>query len=381
MSVEAFQAVLHEKTGVAPSQQEILCGFPPKQAAIPADASTTPLSSLPIQNGDTITVRAAPTPPQPPAPTPAPTPAPAPATSSASHQPPQPPAAANHQFVGDDMDEDPELAMAIAASLADQPGPSAAAPAAAPKPTPSAPARSTADFGYSHPVAAGASHSGGSAKAGPAPTSMPTADGSAVTRRVVNSDNSCLFNAVGYVMDRSRDRQRELRQVIATAVRGDPFTFNEGFLGASTEDYCKFILDPTKWGGAIELAILSAHYAREIAAFDIQTCRCDVYGQDAGYSERVMLLYDGLHYDAMAAAAYDGAPEELDVTIYTPGTPAASDIEAAAARLVKAIHDARQFTDTANFTLRCGVCQVGLKGEKEAVEHAKATGHQNFTEY
>ena len=30
---------------------------------------------------------------------------------------------------------------------------------------------------------------------------------------------------------------------------------------------------------------------------------------------------------------------------------------------------------------RCGVCQIGVKGQKEAVEHAKATGHQNFSEY
>lgn len=44
-------------------------------------------------------------------------------------------------------------------------------------------------------------------------------------------------------------------------------------------------------------------------------------------------------------------------------------------------HEARQFTDTANFTLRCLVCQLGVKGEKEAMEHAKATGHQSFGEY
>ena len=44
-------------------------------------------------------------------------------------------------------------------------------------------------------------------------------------------------------------------------------------------------------------------------------------------------------------------------------------------------HNARQFTDVANFTLRCGACQKGLKGEKEALEHAKATGHSNFSEY
>ena len=44
-------------------------------------------------------------------------------------------------------------------------------------------------------------------------------------------------------------------------------------------------------------------------------------------------------------------------------------------------HKARQYTDMASFTLRCGVCQVGVRGEKEAVEHAKATGHSNFSEY
>ncbi len=44
-------------------------------------------------------------------------------------------------------------------------------------------------------------------------------------------------------------------------------------------------------------------------------------------------------------------------------------------------HEARQFTDVASFTLRCGVCQIGVRGEREAVEHAKATGHSNFSEY
>ena len=50
----------------------------------------------------------------------------------------------------------------------------------------------------------------------------------------------------------------------------------------------------------------------------MQTRRCDVYGQDARYDERVMLIYDGLHYDALAVAgarsrlcscqAWDDAP-------------------------------------------------------------------------
>lgn len=84
--------------------------------------------------------------------------------------------------------------------------------------------------------------------------------------------------------------------------------------------------------GAIELSILSEYYGREIAAYDIQTSRCDLYGQvsdlsspyllvpnlliylsvlhfltqEKNYSERAMLIYDGLHYDALAVSSLDG---------------------------------------------------------------------------
>ena len=43
------------------------------------------------------------------------------------------------------------------------------------------------------------------------------------------------------------------------------------------------------------------------ARYDIQTQRCDVYGSGEGYGERTMLLYDGLHYDAMVLAYEAGA--------------------------------------------------------------------------
>lgn len=33
------------------------------------------------------------------------------------------------------------------------------------------------------------------------------------------------------------------------------------------------------FSGAIELSILAEYYGREIAAYDIQTTRCDLYGQ------------------------------------------------------------------------------------------------------
>ena len=51
----------------------------------------------------------------------------------------------------------------------------------------------------------------------------------------------------------------------------------------------RWILSPDKWGGAIELSILCAHYSREIAAYDIRTQRCDLYGQGAGERRRSTL--------------------------------------------------------------------------------------------
>eukprot|EP01018_Ginkgo_biloba_P024690 Gb_06226 [translate_table: standard] len=207
-------------------------------------------------------------------------------------------------------------------------------------------------------------------------------DDGVIVRRVIPSDNSCLFNAVGYVMEHDMNKAQELREVIAATVASDLVTYNEAYLGKPNEEYCAWILDSEKWGGAIELAILADYYCREIAAYDIQTTRCDLYGQGKGYKERVMLIYDGLHYDALAMSPFEGAPDVVDQTIFSVDTHGHIGIaEVFAERLVKEAQRKRSYTDTANFTLRCGVCQLGLVGQKEAVEHAQATGHVNYQEY
>ncbi|KAJ7963824.1 ubiquitin thioesterase OTU1-like [Quillaja saponaria] len=203
-----------------------------------------------------------------------------------------------------------------------------------------------------------------------------------VVRRVIPSDNSCLFNAVGYVMDHDKKKAPELRQVIAATVASYPEKYSEAFLGKSNEEYCNWILDSEKWGGAIELSILADYYGREIAAYDIQTARCDLYGQERKYSERVMLIYDGLHYDALAMSPFEEAPEEFDQTIFAVQKDRTSGpVDGVAFNFVKEQQRKRSYTDTANFTLRCGVCQIGVVGQKEAAEHAQATGHVNFQEY
>ncbi|KAE8654233.1 calcium-dependent protein kinase 9-like isoform 1 [Hibiscus syriacus] len=166
-------------------------------------------------------------------------------------------------------------------------------------------------------------------------------------------------------------------KVIAATVASDPTKYSEAFLGRPNAEYCSWILDSEKWGGAIELSILAYYYGREIAAYDPV-----VIYMEKKFSQRVMLIYDGLHYDALAMSPFDGAPEEFDQTIFAvQKDKTIGPVEGLALNLVKDQQRKRSYTGNANFTLRCGVCQIGVVGQKEAVEHAQATGHVNFQEY
>lgn len=51
---------------------------------------------------------------------------------------------------------------------------------------------------------------------------------------------------------------------------GDPDTWSDAFLGMPNARYCAWINEPHNWGGGIELAILAAHYRREVAAWNIE---------------------------------------------------------------------------------------------------------------
>lgn len=200
-----------------------------------------------------------------------------------------------------------------------------------------------------------------------------------VVKRVMQSDNSCLFHAIGYVLcDKSLKEAPRLRQAVAKAVRDDPKTFTEAFLGKSPDAYIEFITHPDAWGGQIELLVFSRIFQTEIAAFDIIRDRVDIYGTEEGYKQRVFVMYDGIHYDALAFTFDEGLPADCDVTKFSPKDEVALQ---RAKHLCSEQHRKKAFTDTSSFTLRCIVCQEGLIGANDAEKHAQATGHQNFAEY
>ncbi|XP_077385513.1 ubiquitin thioesterase OTU1 isoform X2 [Festucalex cinctus] len=198
----------------------------------------------------------------------------------------------------------------------------------------------------------------------------------ALARRVVPADNSCLFTSVNYVVEGGVYDPAcapEMRGLIAQIVSGDPAAYSEVVLGKSNEDYCAWIRRGDTWGGAIEVSILSKFYQCEICVVDTQTVRVDRFGEDAGYRKRVLLIYDGIHYDPLQREAPGSPPQTVFST-------ADDVILAQALELADEARRKRQFTDVNRFALRCAVCQTGLVGQKEAREHARETGHTNFGE-
>jgi ubiquitin thioesterase OTU1 len=58
-------------------------------------------------------------------------------------------------------------------------------------------------------------------------------------------------------MEHSRAKAHALRRLVAQEVLADPLEWNEAVLGKAPPEYCAWIQQPDKWGGAIELSILS----------------------------------------------------------------------------------------------------------------------------
>ncbi|CEP02440.1 hypothetical protein PBRA_009024 [Plasmodiophora brassicae] len=136
-------------------------------------------------------------------------------------------------------------------------------------------------------------------------------------QRAMPPDNSCLFHSVAYVCkDRARDAAVAMRKMIADAVAASPAVYNETLLEQSNASYQSFIMNPNVWGGAIELLIFSRLFETEIVAFDPDYLREDVFGQDAGYTRRVFLLFSaGRSQESQAG----GHAAHYDALVFSPG--------------------------------------------------------------
>ncbi|KNC74708.1 hypothetical protein SARC_12751 [Sphaeroforma arctica JP610] len=199
-----------------------------------------------------------------------------------------------------------------------------------------------------------------------------------IIRRVVPDDNSCLFSSIAKNLLRDSTQSGQLRSIVANAIVVDTTTYNEAMLGQSVDDYVRWIQNPDSWGGAIDISILAEFFHTEIVVCDTQTLRMDRFGQEKNYASRILIIYDGVHYDALAITPYMGAPHDQDITVFESSD---DGILKKALQLTTSEHKRGKFTDLAGFTIRCSDCQKGLKGQKDAQVHATSTGHTRFEEY
>lgn len=193
----------------------------------------------------------------------------------------------------------------------------------------------------------------------------------------IPADNSCLFNAIDFLLNGSSATNTKgpmfYRQIVANKISSDPVLYNEDFLEKKPAEYIAWILNPEKWGGEIELSIISSELKIEIAVVDIQTTLSLVYGNDAGYLNRIFLIYDGSHYDAVIDSNNAG----IEGRLFAAG---ADDVLEEVKRIARDRQKKRQFTNLRSGGLLCKECDCVFMGQKEAVEHAKQTGHTNFGE-
>ncbi|CBJ33311.1 OTU-like cysteine protease [Ectocarpus siliculosus] len=368
ITLSELKGVIAEKSGIETHRAQLKAGFPPKDVS---GSDADPVVSLGITSGSALTVlerKAPPSPtptptqpsPSPPPPSSVPSPpssAAARRTTSVSAAPPAPPQLQRRQ--------EPAVDPALVQSLVDmgfEQGFAAKALEVA-----GGDINTAVEICMSGDPAALGSDSGRAASTATAARIM--------VRRIIDADNSCLFNAVGYALRRKRKVGTELRQMITEAVRGSPEVYNEGILGKQPEEYCNWISDPKSWGGEIELSILSKKLVVMITVVDIQTNNAYSYGEEHGFGRRLFIIYDGIHYDALAEAANETAPESDDVTVFNPSEKEKEILAKTVAADLKARN---QYTDMGNASLKCMVCFKLLAGEKGALEHARATGHQNF---
>ena len=219
----------------------------------------------------------------------------------------------------------------------------------------------------------------------------PSSSPSSMIRHVIPADNSCLFGSIVFCAagkDSEYNTSRELRLALASLVeRGSAYgdeggLFSEALLGKPPLEYAMWIRDEEKWGGEIEMSLVTSHLLKRfsICAVDVATGVSYRYNEAAD-RRVIFLLYDGIHFDAITRKIIlETASGSRDVEQTSFPSTDLLAFEGALAVAAEA-QRARQFVSVGTFTLRCLVCGQGLVGQAEAQAHAKATSHPNYAEY
>ena len=136
-------------------------------------------------------------------------------------------------------------------------------------------------------------------------------------RRYVDADDSCLFSSIAYLFDRKSFNESSsliYRNMIVEYLCNNEF--DDALLDLPKNDYINEISNPNKWGGGIEIKIFTEILKIEIAIVDVQTNRIDLFGQDKNFTNRIFILYNGVHYDPLVINFDESADPDSDLTVF-----------------------------------------------------------------
>ena len=190
-----------------------------------------------------------------------------------------------------------------------------------------------------------------------------------IKRKEIPADNSCLFNAINFAINQNINSPEVIREIIIAEIMSNPEEYNSAILGKNPEDYCKWISNKETWGGGIEISILSKFFQVQIGVADIQFITIEYFGN---YDKCIYLLYNNIHYDVFYKE------ENGKITGIFNSNDA--KVKQEVMDICMQLQNREIYVDTKNFSLKCMQCGFLMKGQNEAVEHSKKTGHINFSE-
>ena len=190
-----------------------------------------------------------------------------------------------------------------------------------------------------------------------------------IKRKEIPADNSCLFNAINFAINQNINSPEVIREIIIAEIMSNPEEYNSAILGKNPEDYCKWISNKETWGGGIEISILSKFFQVQIAVADIQFITIEYFGN---YDKCIYLLYNNIHYDVF----YKEENGKITGIFNSNDAKVKQEIM----DICMQLQNREIYVDTKNFSLKCMQCGFLMKGQNEAVEHSKKTGHINFSE-
>jgi len=124
--------------------------------------------------------------------------------------------------------------------------------------------------------------------------------------------------------------------------------------------------------------ILSKILGVSINAVDVETNNVYKY-ENFNSDKAIYVIYDGIHYDSIALSSSSSNNDNDNITIFDKNDNNSLNL---IKQLALELKKQRQFVNLTSqkFEMKCMICSMLLKGQKEAVEHATETGHQNFTQ-